>query len=147
MPTYNDIEMAFDYVSSSPYGTNRVVYDKTADRLLYASELSDESEIPDDIDPDQCIEVPHQHDLDLGRDLVFRFIAQTLPEDEATVRRIFARPGAYARFKELLERRQRLQQWSDFEAAALRKAIEQWCQDNQVNISQATVGTPQEPAS
>jgi len=117
MPTFNEVEMAFDYVSSAPYGTNRVVYDKTADRLLYASEMSDESEIPDDIDPDLCIEVPHAHDLDLGHDLVFRFIALTLPEDEATVRRIFARPGAYARFKDLLERRQQLQPWYDFEAA------------------------------
>ena len=147
MPTYNDIEMAFDYVSCAPYGTNRAVYDKVADRFLYASDLGDESEIPDDIDPDQCIEVPHRHDLDLGHNLVFRFIERTLPEEEATVHRIFARPGAYARFKNLLERRQRLQQWYDFEAAAQRKAIEEWCQDSQVKISPPTEETPPEPAS
>lgn len=37
MPDYSDIEMAIEYVSSAPEGTNRAVYDKASRRFFYAS--------------------------------------------------------------------------------------------------------------
>ena len=94
MPTYNDIEPAFEYVSSGPCGEHRVVYDKNADRFPFESDENGESEMPDDMEWDACIEVPRKHDLDLGRHLVFQFIRQTIPHEEDAVRRIFKRPGA-----------------------------------------------------
>ena len=136
MPTYSDIELAFEYVSGAPYGTNRVIYDKDADRFLYESEMSGESEIPDDIRWETCVEVPHKHDLNLGQYLVFRFILQTIPDQEDAVRKIFKRPGAYGRFKDFLEKRQLLQQWFDYEASARRNAIEQWCRENGIEMGQ-----------
>jgi hypothetical protein len=134
MPNYSDLEMAFYYVGDAPYGTNRAVYDKSADRFLYASAITGESEITDDLDWPHCYEVPHKNTLDLGRDLVFRFIEEQLPDEAATVQRIFQRAGAYGRFKEFLEDRRQLQAWYDFEAAARRSAIEQWCRDNGLDI-------------
>ena len=136
MPEYSDIESAIEYVSSAPRYTNRAVYEKRTARFLYASDMSGESEIPQDIDWDHCIEIPHKHELDLGQNLVFRFIVQTLPNEEDAVRRIFKRPGAYGRFKEFLDHRKLLQQWYDFEATATRKAIERWCKDNGMEIGQ-----------
>ncbi|MBI3987145.1 MAG: hypothetical protein HY343_09505 [Lentisphaerae bacterium] len=46
MPEYSDIELAIEYVSGAPEGTNRVVYDKVARRFFYASDFSGENEIP-----------------------------------------------------------------------------------------------------
>jgi len=135
MPKFIDIEMAFDFVSGAPYGENRAVYDKVSGEFLYESAMTDEDEIPDFIDPDQYIGIPHKNDLDLGRALVFQFIEQTLPDEEETVYRIFKRPGAYGRFKDFLDRRELLQQWYDFEASAQRKAIERWCEANGLEIS------------
>jgi hypothetical protein len=134
MPEFSDIELAIEYVSSAPHHTNRAVYDKQTGRILYASDMTGESEIPDDIDEEQCIEIPDKHDLDLGHNLVFGFIEQTLPAEVDTVRHMFKRSGAYGRFKEFLERRKLLQSWYDFESASTRKAIEEWCRDNGVEI-------------
>lgn len=144
MPEYSDIELAFEFVSSAPHGTNRAVFDRATGRFLYASDMSGENEIPDDIDEDQCVEVPHKHDLDLGQRLVFQFVLQAIPGEEETVHRIFKRPGAYGRFKDFLEKRQLLQQWYDYSAAAQREAIEQWCKDNGIDISQQR-GSPDSP--
>jgi len=134
MPNYSDLEAAFYYVGDAPYGTNRAVYDKSADRFLYASAMTGESEITEDLAWPHCYEVPHKNTLDLGRDLVFRFIEERLPAETATMHRIFQRAGAYGRFKEFLEDRRQLQAWYDFEAAARRRAIEQWCRDNGLDI-------------
>lgn len=142
MPEYSEIESAIDYVSSAPLHTNRAVYDKRTALFLYESDMSDMSEIPDDFDWEQGIEIPHKNELDLGRNLVFRFIAQTLPDEEDAVHAIFKRPGAYGRFREFLERRKLLQQWYDFEATATRRAIERWCRGNGMEIS-PDGGSPQ----
>jgi len=135
MPDYRDLVSAFDYVSGSSCGENRVVYDKAAGDFYYESDLLDESEIPDDIDWDQCIEVPHKNDLDLGSELVFEFVRQMLPEEEDTVYRIFRKRGAYGRFKDLLDRKGLLQEWYAFEESAQHRAIEQWCEENGLEIT------------
>ncbi|MBI3985842.1 MAG: hypothetical protein HY343_02900 [Lentisphaerae bacterium] len=144
MPEYSDIEMAIEYVSSAPEGTNRVVYDKVSRRFFYASDFSGENEIPDDLDWKQCVEMPHKHELDLGHDLVFRFVEQVIPSEEHTVHKFFTRPGAYARFKDFLDRRELLQAWYDFEALAQREAIERWCKDNGLEIT-ANKGAESDP--
>lgn len=135
MPKYRDIELAFDYVGSASSGENRAVYDKTTEQFYFESDMLDESEIPDDIDWDQCVEVPHKNDLNLGRELVFDFVRQMLPREEDTVYQIFRRRGAYGRFKDFLERHSLLDQWYAFEQSAQRRAIEQWCEENGLEIT------------
>ena len=136
MPTYFDMEAAFCFVSGASYGENRAVYDKQTGKFLYQSDYTDENEIPDDFDPDRYIEIPHKNDLDLGRDLVFRFVDQALPDEADLVYGFFRHPGAYANFKNLLEQRDLLKQWHDFENAATREAIEEWCEENGIEITE-----------
>src|SRR6266536_5589275 len=52
---------------------------------------------------------------------------QFLPDDFDEVRQIFSSRGAYARFKDLLDRRGALDHWYDFEAKAEERALRTWC--------------------
>ena len=54
------------------------MYSKTEDRFFCESDASGASEIPEDIDRDTCVEVPHKNDLDLGQDLVFGGVMTTI---------------------------------------------------------------------
>jgi hypothetical protein len=57
-----------------------------------------------------------------------------LPNDIDEVRRIFSRKGAYARFKDLLDRRGALDHWYDFEAKVEEKALRMWCDLNSIEV-------------
>ena len=140
MPSRMNVELAFDYVSGAPYGENTVVYFRSRDEFLYASEMTGESDIPEDLDWDDCVEVPHANDLDLGQNLVITFVADKLPDVENCVRDMFRRRGAYSRFKEFLEQKGLLDVWHDFEAGAQRRAINEWCAENGITIK-PDVGT------
>jgi hypothetical protein len=64
--TFSDIEDAFMYVGSAMYGMNSAVLCKDTGKILYRSDMAGIDEIADeeDIDWDQCVEVPHKNDLD-----------------------------------------------------------------------------------
>lgn len=135
MPKYTDLESAIDFVSSSPYDDQRAVYDRKTDEFLYASDAAGENEIPDELDDQRHLEIPHKNDLDLGRALVFRFVRDGMPEDEEQVRQFFHRRGAYGRFKGFLEERGMLQRWNDYEQVEWRKAILAWCRENDLELA------------
>jgi hypothetical protein len=141
MPKLADILDAIEYVSGAPRGENCVVCNKRTSQFLYASEMSGENEIPDGLDWDEWVEIPHKHDLHLGQQLVYRFILEHLPDEADTARRIFRRRGAYRRFKDFLEDHQMLQQWYDFQDRETRIAVEQWCNENGIEIE------PQAPST
>ena len=87
-------------------------------------------DVPADIeDTDKYIPVPDNRDLDLGSSLVFDFAGQYLPDNYDQIRGIFRSGGAYRRFKDLLERKGKLQAWYDFRDEQMTKALEQWCKD------------------
>jgi len=91
--------------------------------------------LPDDLEENEnYISVPHKNELDLGRDLVFDFISANLPGEYERIRGIFSRKGAYARFKDLLESKDQLEAWYEFERKATEKAIREWCKENGVNL-------------
>ena len=62
---FSDIESAFMYVASAMYGMNSAVVCKDTGKILYRSDMAgiDEIEDEDDLDWDQCIEIPHKNDL------------------------------------------------------------------------------------
>ena len=66
--------------------------------------------------------------------LVLDFAGQFLPDDFDEVRQIFSSRGAYARFKDLLDRRGALDQWYDFEAKAEERALRMWCDLNSIEV-------------
>ena len=109
---------------------------KKTGKVYYQSEMGDLDEIPEEIDePDSWVEVPHKNDLGLGRELVFKFVAQRLPSDYEQVEMIFRKRGAYSGYKDLLDQHGLLQEWYDFENAREKEAIREWCLENGIDIS------------
>ncbi len=136
MMKLRDIEDAFLFVGGASYGEHSAMINKKTGKVYYQSEMGDLDEIPEEIDePDSWVEVPHQNDLGLGRELVFKFVAQRLPSDYEHVQMIFRKRGAYSSYKDLLDRRGLLQEWYDFENAREKEAIREWCLENGIDIS------------
>ena len=109
---------------------------KDTGKILYCSDMAGIDEIGDDedLDWDHCFEVPHKSDLDLGSNLVFEFVDEQLPGDYERVRQMFQPRGAYSRYKGLLERRELLQEWYDFENDRVERAIREWCEENGIEL-------------
>jgi len=137
MPKYSDIEEAFDFVNSSSYGMNRAVFCKDTGKFLYQSEDCDSKQIDEadeNIDWDDCCEIPHKNDLDLGRELVLEFVEANMPKKMNLVSNIFRHSGAYSNYKELLDSEGLLQAWYDFENSAVERALRQWCAENDISL-------------
>ena len=117
---FNDIQEAFEFVCAGGSGEHQAFLCKQSGKVYCHSELSDDLDIlPDDIDDsEKYVPIPDKRELDLGKPLALDFTRQFLPDDFDEVRQIFSRRGAYARFKDLLDRRGALDQWYDFEAKA-----------------------------
>ena len=69
-----------------------------------------------------------------GRNLAIDFVEEVLPDAARDVERMFSRRGAYANFKNLLERRKLLERWDEYETAADEKALREWCADQGIQI-------------
>ena len=133
---FSDIEHAFFYVSSAPMTAKTAILCKETGEIFFASDYDDENHIPEEIYfREDCIEIPHRNDLDLGRNLVFEFVEQYMPEDFERVREILRRKGAYGKYKDLLEDRNILQKWYDFENARQTETLREWCEDNEIALN------------
>ena len=132
MIKYNDIEMAFEFVSSNSYGMNQAVLYKNTGEVLWRSLDGEDENTPveNSLDWDNCVDIPHKNDLELGRPLVFEFVEENLPKKIELVDNYFRHGGAYSNFKALLETEGLLQQWYDFENIRQDEALRQWCLDN-----------------
>jgi len=136
--SFSVIEKAFMYVTSAMYGMNSAVVCKDTGKILYRSDMAgiDEIEDEDDIDWDQCIEIPHKNDLGLGKHLVFEFVEEYIPYDYERVREMFRRSGAYSRYKALLERRGLLKEWYDLENSREEHVLRNWCKENEIELDE-----------
>ncbi len=135
MVKFTDIEDAFFFVSSDSYGMHTAILNKDTGRFYYRSEMGDLDEIDDDdLDWDNCIEIPHKNDLEMGQELVFEFVENHLVDDYDRVRQIFRKRGAYGKFKNLLESRGLLQNWYNFENQQEEQALRQWCKENGIEV-------------
>jgi len=96
----------------------------------------EEDELPDDIEDDEkYIAIPHKRDLGLGKPLVLDFARKCLPDDFDEVRYIFSKRGAYAKFRDLLARRNAIDRWHDFEAKAAERALREWCELHDIALA------------
>ena len=129
-----ELEWGFEYVSSNPRFSCRVIYDKKKDCIYTESDMLGESDIPEDLDWDHCVELPHKNELDLGQNLVFAFVKNALPNECDRVQGFFSKAGAYARFKDLLERHGLLKEWYEFENNATQRAFKEWCTENGIEV-------------
>jgi hypothetical protein len=90
---------------------------------------------PEDCDDEtKYAAVPDKFDLNMGNRLVFAFAESHLPDCYDQVRRIFRRPGAYARFKDLLDEHGAPQRWYDYKNAATEAAFGAWCADEGIEL-------------
>jgi len=136
MIKFSDIEDAFFFVSSDSYGMHTALLNKETGQLYYRSEMGELDEIDDDdLDWNNCIAIPHRNDLDMGQELVFEFVKNHLVDEYDRVRQIFKKRGAYGNFKNLLESKDLLQDWYDFENQQEGWALRQWCKENGIEIS------------
>jgi hypothetical protein len=135
--SFKDIMDAFEFASlGAPHETEAYLCKESGKTYLHSEFGDNFEEMPEDIeDNEKYIRIPHKNELDLGRPLVFAFVEERLPDDYDAVRRFFSKRGAYARFKDLLERKGALQEWYDFENKAQEKALREWCDENSIEIS------------
>jgi hypothetical protein len=134
---FADLLDAMQYASLGGVGEHQAFLCRESGKIHLHSEFGDNfEELPDDIeDGEKYIGLPDKRELDLGKPLVLDFVSEFMPDDFDDVRQIFVRKGAYARFKGLLHRKGKLQQWYDFETKAEEKALRQWCEDNSIELS------------
>jgi hypothetical protein len=134
---YEDLALAFDFVGSGAPMEHRAYVSLDRGTIYWVSEenpLEDE-EVPPDLEAsDRYLEIPHKNDLDLGRQLVRRFVEDRLAHRVKHVEDIFRRRGAYGHFKEFLAAEGLLEQWYAFEAEATEQALRAWCRENKIRL-------------
>ncbi|MEH2611716.1 hypothetical protein [Bradyrhizobium sp. AZCC 1693] len=142
---WNDLLDTFEFVSLGQPGEHEAVLCRKTGKFLWHSELADDvDEWPDDTeDEEKYLSIPHKKELDLGQPLVFEFARQFLPDEFDEIQGIFAKRGAYARFKDLLQRRKALDRWYDFENKATEAALREWCEINGITIEPAAGPAPE----
>jgi Uncharacterised protein family (UPF0158) len=132
-----DVEFLFNYVGSAPRFVHSAYLNLRTGEGHITSELGDFDELPDDFDEsDDYLKIPHPSDLDLGRELVFEFVAQRLPDALEVVRDFFRRSGAYGRFRNLLEHNGLLDEWNDVQAERSHAAMLAWCAKNGIELQE-----------
>ena len=136
MIKFSDIQDAFFFVGSASYGMHTAVLDKRSGQTYWRSEMGDLDDISDaELDWEQCIEIPHKNDLKLGRDLVYDFVLDHLPDEYDRVVGYFHGPGAYRLYKELLHFKGLLETWYTYESQEEERALRKWCTDNEIDVS------------
>lgn len=137
---FDDIEMAFEFVSADVAMTNEAWLDRTTGIVHWHNEFGDLDEpLPEDIEDDKrYLAIPHKNALGLGKPLVLEFTRTHLPECYARVRDIFSRRGAYARFKDLLDDHGYLDVWHQWEDDQSKRALRDWCEANDVKLADSS---------
>ncbi len=131
---YGDLELAFDFVSSGYEGEHAAYLDKISGEIYYESDAS-EDVLPEDIfENEKYIEIPSKLEFGLGKPLAIEFAQINLKEDLEQVYSFFSSRGAYSKFKTLLENRNKLESWYAYEKEALKKALLEWCAENEISI-------------
>jgi hypothetical protein len=137
---YSDLSDAFDFVSFGSFSEHQALVSvKTGAIYWFAGgESMNDDELPDDIEmPDRYIEVPSKDELGLGSRLALGFAEEQLPHQLNRIVGFFRHPGAYRRFKDLLEFEGRLEKWYAYEAEATEKALRVWCVENDIQLDDA----------
>jgi len=132
---FQDIELAFAYVSSSQPLINSAYISKTTEQIYYHSEMYDSDEFPEDFyEKHDYIEIPHRNDLDLGQLLVWQFVNKEIPGLTDKIRGLFSMRGAYSRYKSFLEEIGLLKKWHEFEDTKTKETLKEWCNENRIEI-------------
>jgi hypothetical protein len=130
---YSDVEEAFMFVSMSLPDEHEAFLNQETGEIYFVSMIGDSDELPEDLEEsEKYISIPDKNDLNLGRDLVFDYVSVHLPDEFEHVRGFFSKSGAYARYKDLLQSKEQLENWYEFESKAIEVALREWCRENGV---------------
>jgi hypothetical protein len=124
----NDLVEAVEVVSA---GRDNQAYVgiKTGRTQVIFGDNDMKDERPDDLETsDEYLRVANKRELGLGRAMVFAFVDETLRDDWDKVRDYFRKRGAYARFTDLLDRRDKREAWYAFDAKTTEDAWRRWCE-------------------
>jgi len=129
------IEEAFDFVSFAQMCEHQAFLDKESGKIYWHSEFGDnEEELPEDLENEKYIEIPHKKELGLGKDLVLDFAYEQLSNEANEIELIFRKKGAYSKFKAFLERKGVIDKWYKYEEEAQEIALREWCKANEIKI-------------
>ncbi len=142
--TYEDLSAAFDFVSFGAPMEHSAYISLDTGAIYWDTDADSGDDVPDDLgESDRYLSIPHKNDLDLGRDLVLRFVAAELPNQYKRIEGFFHRRGAYSRLKDLFLTEGRLEAWYAFEARETEAALRTWCRENVIQI----IDTRREPSA
>ena len=134
---YADLEFEFNSVSSGDPYDHTVYISRSTGQTYFRSDMADVDELPDDVEEnDDYVEIPHKHDLDLGKNLVWEFVDLQIPGLKNKVQGIFSRRGAYSRYKAFLADLDLLDAWHRFEDERRKEALLTWCKDAGISIEE-----------
>ena len=127
---FNALSEAVEFVSSGMLTEHRAYVSVDTGAIYWVTESGDiDEDAPEDLgEAERYLEVPTKNDLGLGRSLALRFVEEQVPNEYPRVRQLFARRGAYARFKDLLAAHGLLDAWYAFEAERTERALLDWCE-------------------
>lgn len=129
----SELADALEFASGADYFGNEAYVNRETGRVVLVSdEFCDPDDEPDTLDPDVWVQIPQKAELDLGVRLVVGFVGEFMPDLEMTVRGIFQKKGAYARFKTLLEAQGQLERWYEYEETKTVSALQNWCVENDI---------------
>jgi len=134
---FQDLLAAFEWVSGGgPFDNSAYVSRVTGAVHLSSSGGELDEELPSDLDDERLyLVVPSRGDLELGRNLVLRFVEANMPDTHSQVRAIFSKAGAYSRYKDLLQHHGQLDAWYQFEALSVEQALRDWCAENDLLVT------------
>lgn len=133
---FSDVLDLFELVNfGSPFDHEGYICKETGKTYFYSEFGDNEEKLPDDINNEIYLAIPHRSELSLGNNLAFDFAQDYLPTEYENVRSIFNRKGAYARFKLLLERAGKIEEWYKFEAKHTAQALREWCKEQDIITS------------
>jgi hypothetical protein len=134
--SFDELLVSFEWVSAEVFFENEAYVNRITGKIFWSSSSTDaEEELPEDIEDESVyLAVPNKRDLDLGRELALRFVEEHLPESYEFACGLFRSRGAYSRFKTLLDRKNQLQNWYEFEKTAVEEALREWSEENGLQL-------------
>ena len=126
IPYINPVTNEADYLPASDSGATDG-YDEEELEELEARILNDPN----------WLQLPDRRDLGLGSRLALQFAEEYLkPADCDSVYIFFRHRGAYSKFRALLDRLEMTDKWYQFQNDAIRNALKEWLQDNDIEFTE-----------
>ncbi|MEM9381546.1 MAG: UPF0158 family protein [Planctomycetota bacterium] len=137
----DDLRGAYYFISWGSPGDNAAYVCRRTGEIYWSGDAADLDEVPEDADdPERYAFVPDKATLELGARLLRDFAAAEMPKLFDRIEEIFRSAGAYARFKELLDREGRLDDWYAFEERREVEALRAWCVEEGFEVVEGRSG-------